>query len=109
MDTFSALADPNRRKIVELIARNGHLTATDISSNFNVSAPAISQHLKVLRETKLVDMEKRAQQRIYTINTDSLLQLEQWVSNINMLWVKKFDRLGRVLEDLKGKEVKHGK
>ncbi len=106
MDTFSALADPNRRKIVELIARNGHLTATDISNNFNVSAPAISQHLKVLREAKLVDMEKRAQQRIYTINTASLLEIETWIARINKVWSEKFERLSAVLEDLKRKEGK---
>jgi DNA-binding transcriptional ArsR family regulator len=106
MDMFSALSDPNRRKIVELIARNGHLSATDISNNFNISAPAISQHLKILRETKLVDMEKRAQQRIYTINTTSLHEIETWISKINKVWNEKFDRLSSVLEELKRKEDK---
>lgn len=106
MDMFSALSDPNRRKIVELIARNGHLSATDISNNFNISAPAISQHLKILRETKLVDMEKRAQQRIYTINTTSLHEIETWISKINKAWNEKFDRLSSVLEELKRKEDK---
>ena len=72
MDTFQALADPTRRHIIEMIAAKGTLSASDISNKFKISPPAISQHLKVLRETKLVAMEKRAQQRLYTINTSSL-------------------------------------
>ena len=67
MDPFHALADPNRRRIIEMLAREGELSATEIHSRFSVSAPAISQHLKVLREAGLVQMEKRAQQRIYRV------------------------------------------
>jgi DNA-binding transcriptional ArsR family regulator len=59
MDIFSALADSNRRKIIELLARSGELSATEINEQFQVSAPAISQHLKVRREANLVRMEKR--------------------------------------------------
>lgn len=55
---YSALADPRRYEIIELLAAKGSLTTTDISGNFEVSPPAISQYLKVLREAKLVDMEK---------------------------------------------------
>jgi len=101
MDTYSALADPNRRKIIELIAQEGGLSATRISDNFKISAPAISQHLKILREAKLVDMEKRAQSRIYTINTLSLREIENWIGKINEMWNKKFDRLDRVLSEMK--------
>lgn len=68
MDRFAALADSNRRRIIELIAANGEMASTDISNEFEISAPAISQHLKVLRKADLVKMEKRAQQRIYSIN-----------------------------------------
>jgi DNA-binding transcriptional ArsR family regulator len=64
VDIFFALADPTRRKILELLASRGQLSATEIYANFVVSHPAISQHLKVLREAKLVKMKKHAQQRI---------------------------------------------
>ncbi len=104
MDLFDALAEPTRRNIIEMLARSGQLSATDISDKFNVSPPAISQHLKVLREAKLVDMEKRAQQRIYTINANTLLELEKWASKMNELWGERFDRLDKVLS-----EAKHGK
>ena len=78
MDIFTALADPTRRIIIEMIARRGEMTATDISDNFTVSAPAISQHLKVLKETNLVHMEKRAQKRVYSINLKGIRELENW-------------------------------
>lgn len=98
MDMFSALAGPTRRKILEMLARNGQLSATEICEKFQVSPPAISQHLKVLREAKLVLMEKRAQQRIYRINPDAMLELEEWASQITQLWNQRFDALDQVLE-----------
>lgn len=100
MDTFSALADPTRRRIIELVASSGKLTATDISENFKITPPAISQHLKVLREARLVDMEKRAQKRIYTINTDSLQKLESWIRKMKLMWEGRFERLDKVLKKM---------
>ena len=61
MDTFTALAEPTRRNILEMLAANGNMPATSIYGHFKASPPAISQHLKVLREAKLVRVEKRAQ------------------------------------------------
>jgi DNA-binding transcriptional ArsR family regulator len=106
MDMFSALAEPTRRNIVEILAKNGELSATDISDRFKTSAPAISQHLKVLREAKLVQMEKRAQQRIYKVNTNSILELESWVHKITGMWNKRFEALDKVLEEEKSKMSK---
>ena len=76
MNMFSALADPTRHNILEVLAQNGQLSASDISDKFPVSLSAISQHLKVLSEANLVQMEKRAQQRMYQINPDAILDLE---------------------------------
>lgn len=98
MDTFSALADPSRRRIIELIATSGRLSATDISKRFDVSAPAISQHLKVLREAKLVDMEKKAQQRIYSLNTDSLSGIETWIKKLRTVLEERYQRLDDLLK-----------
>jgi len=103
MDTFQALSDPNRRRIIELIATKGQLTASDISENFKISSSAISQHLKVLREAKLIDMEKRAQQRIYTINTASIHEIEEWARKMVKTWDERFKKLDKLLEDLKKK------
>ena len=103
MDIFSALADPNRRHIVELLAKKGQLSASDISDQFDVSPPAISQHLKVLREADIVTMEKRAQQRIYQINPSKFKELERWVKKLTELWDQRFSSLDRLLEKQKRK------
>jgi DNA-binding transcriptional ArsR family regulator len=105
MDVFSALAEPTRRNILEMLASRGRLSASEISDRFPVSAPAISQHLKVLREAKLVRVEKRAQQRIYEINPDAMLEMEQWARRLRELWDEQFDALDRVLEAEKQKAL----
>lgn len=98
MDTFSALADPSRRRIIELIATSGRLSASDISKRFDISPPAISQHLKVLREAKLVDMEKKAQQRIYSLNADSLSRIETWIKKLRNILEERYQRLDDLLK-----------
>lgn len=99
MDVFSALAEPNRRQIIELLSAHGQLSASDISHKFHISAPAISQHLKVLREANLVQMEKRAQQHLYQINPDKLDELETWIRQLKAHWEEKFDRLDKILAE----------
>lgn len=106
MDKYSALADPTRRKIIELLARAGQLSATEISDQFSVTPQAISQHLKALREAKLVQVEKRAQQRIYRLNPHSMLELEDWARGLRQLWNQRFDALDKVLEAEKEKMSK---
>ncbi len=98
MDTFSALADPTRRNIVELLAKNGELSATDIYDKFSASPPAISQHLKVLREANLVQVEKKAQQRIYHVNPAAMHKIEEWAKKMAQVWDARFSRLDKVLE-----------
>jgi DNA-binding transcriptional ArsR family regulator len=105
MDMFSALADPTRRKIIEILAANGQLSATQICEKFPISPPAISQHLKILREAELVHMEKRAQQRIYQINPDKMLALHDWTQQITLLWNQRLDALEKVLEAEKKKNL----
>ena len=98
MDKFSALADPTRREIIELLAQHGQLSAMEISDQFLISPQAISQHLKILREAGLVDVEKRAQQRIYRVNPDAMLEVEVWARQLRQLWDQRFDALEKVLE-----------
>lgn len=105
MDMFSALAEPTRRRIIEMLASQGRLSASEISGRFPVSAPAISQHLKVLRKAQLVRVEKRAQQRIYQINPEAMLELERWARKVRELWDERFDALDRVLEAEKKKAL----
>jgi len=104
MDVFYALADPTRRKILELLASRGRMSATEIYKHFAVSPPAISQHLKVLREARLVMMEKHAQQRLYQINPQAMLELENWSKRLAQQWNERLDALEQVLKVEKQKE-----
>jgi DNA-binding transcriptional ArsR family regulator len=102
-DLFDALADPTRRGIIELLATNGQMSATDIYDKFDMSNPAVSQHLKVLREAELVQMEKNAQKHLYTLNSKTMHSLENWAKRTTQHWDERFDRLDRVLEAEKQK------
>ncbi len=103
MDMFAALADPTRRNILEILASSGELTATALYEQFPVSPQAVSQHLKVLREAHLVEMEKRAQKRVYRLNPETLSQFEAWVTQTRQRWNERFDALDAVLEREKKK------
>jgi DNA-binding transcriptional ArsR family regulator len=98
MDIFSALSEPSRRKIIELLAGRGPLSARAICEQFQVSASAISQHLKILRQAGLVQVEKHAQQRIYRIVPDAVLEVENWASQMARLWKEQFERLDALLK-----------
>ena len=104
MDAFSALSDPTRRNIVEMLAASGKLSAGDICRQFESSPPAISQHLKVLKEANIVQMEKRAQQRIYSINPAAFDDMEQWLNQLRKFWNERFDALDALLKAEKDKQ-----
>jgi DNA-binding transcriptional ArsR family regulator len=97
-DIFSALADPTRRKIVEMLADNDGYPASTIHNQFEFSPQAISQHLKILREANIVHVEKKAQQRIYRINTEAMVELEEWVYKMRQRWSSRLDALDAVLK-----------
>ncbi len=99
---FAALAEPNRRSILELLASSGQLSATAISRRFHVSPPAISQHLKVLREAGLVRMEKRAQQHLYSVNADAMHEFEEWARRMAGQYEEQYGRLERILRQQEG-------
>ncbi len=93
---FSALADPNRQRIVEMLA-GGALCAGDIAGRFKLSPPAISQHLKALRQAKLVKVRADAQKRIYELDPEGLAELSDWVARIQAFWTPRLDALEQAL------------
>lgn len=105
MNTFTALSDETRREIVRLVAKNGELTSTEIFQNFEMSFPAISQHLKILKEAKILNMKKDAQKRVYTLNGSGVDEMEKWLLDIKNLWSKRLDRLDRYLLKMKKERV----
>lgn len=92
MDSFAALADPTRRSIVEMLGE-GALSAGEIGARFSASAPAISQHLKVLREAGLVTVEIRGQQRIYRLDAAGLDAFDAWLRRVRRFWGHHLDLL----------------
>lgn len=98
MDRFEALADPTRRAILEMLSRRGALPAGDIAAQFDISAPAVSQHLKVLREAGLVLVDRRAQQRIYRLNEEAVREIEQWAGRVRRVWERRLDALEEFLK-----------
>ncbi|MCT8332548.1 metalloregulator ArsR/SmtB family transcription factor [Leptospira sp. 85282-16] len=101
MNAFVALADDTRRDIIRLVAKNGELTSSEICQNFLISPPAISQHLKVLKEANVLLMKKDAQKRIYSLNQEGMKEMEDWILEIKNLWVKRLDKLDRYVMKLK--------
>ncbi len=99
MDAFHAMAEPRRRKVVEILAHRGQLSATQICDEFDVTPQAISQHLKVLREAKVIQMERKAQQRIYAFNPKSMFEIEKWAASMTEMWNSRLDRLDKALKD----------
>ena len=96
MDTFTALADPTRRRIIESLAA-GEASFGELAVNFKMSRPAVSQHLKVLREAGIVTSRAEAQRRIYRLNDEGLDELEAWLLRVREYWSRRLDRLEQVL------------
>jgi DNA-binding transcriptional ArsR family regulator len=98
MDAFLALADPTRRRIIESLA-DGESPFGDLADQFEMSRPAVSQHLKVLREAGLVAVRKDAQRRIYRLNPEGLGELDRWLDKVKRFWGPRLDDLERALEE----------
>lgn len=101
MDTFTAIADPTRRRIIELLAIRGEMSATEVCSHFEISPPAISRHLKLLFDAHVITMERRAQQRIYRLNPEAMHSIEEWAKLYRQMWVERFDKLDQLLHQRK--------
>src|ERR1700677_4738173 len=99
MQSFTALADPVRAEIVQLLSARD-LTAGDIAARFPVSRPAVSRHLSVLRRSRLVRVRGEAQRRIYSLDETGLNDVERWVAETRSVWNGRLDALGRHLDDL---------
>jgi DNA-binding transcriptional ArsR family regulator len=96
MDNFHALADPTRRQILELLG-HGERAAGEITEKFGVSAPAISQHLKVLREARLVRVRVEGQRRIYSLDPAGLGEIDAWIQQMRRFWSDRLDALKQEL------------
>ena len=97
MQAFAALGDPTRQRIVEMLAAR-ELSAGEIARRFDMTAPAVSQHLKLLREAGLVQVRRDAQRRIYALDPAGLAELDAWLSRFRRFWSGTLDALQHELE-----------
>lgn len=106
MDAFFALADPTRRQIVESLA-GGECSFGELADNFTISRPAVSQHLKVLRDAGIVTSRPDAQRRIYRLNDGGLNEIDDWLKAVQRFWSQRLDDLERVLDEQHHDEEKN--
>lgn len=96
MQSLAAIADPTRRRIVELLAVRDR-SAGELVEEFDLSAPAISQHLNVLRDAGLVVTRVEGQKRVQSLNPAGFDELEAWLERTRRLWSRRLDALERAL------------
>jgi DNA-binding transcriptional ArsR family regulator len=96
-DVFQALADPTRRAILTLL-RQGSQPAGDIARDFPISRPAISRHLRILREAELVAEIKVGRNRLYELNAGPLRNVDDWLAHYRHMWRHQLRNLKRFVE-----------
>jgi DNA-binding transcriptional ArsR family regulator len=92
VEAFAALADPTRRRIVELLAEHER-DVSELQAHFAISQPAVSRHLRVLRERGLVQVRPDAQRRIYSLDPTPLAELDDWLGRYRSFWAQRLDAL----------------
>ncbi len=99
-DVFQAIADPTRRAIIALIAFQA-MTPNAIAEHFDSSRQAVSKHLRILTECKLVEQEQNGREIYYTLNAKKMKEIDKWLEQFRQLWENRFNQLDKVLNTLK--------
>ncbi len=98
MDAFTVLADPTRRQIIESLCM-GERAFGEIAEQSEMSRPAVSQHLKVLRDADIVRVRAEAQRRIYSLSDEGLDEVDEWLQKVRRYWLGRLDKLEQALRD----------
>ena len=96
---FEVLAEPNRRRILELL-RPGERAVGDLVDALDVSQPAVSKHLRVLRDAGLVEARTDANRRLYRLRPEALQEIDEWLAPYRALWEDRLDHLGDRLDTM---------
>lgn len=96
--SFAVLAEPSRRQILDLL-REGERPVGDLVDRLPLSQPAVSKHLRVLRDAGLVEVRPDAQRRLYRLRPEPLAEIDAWLAPYRRLWTRALDRLDQHLED----------
>jgi DNA-binding transcriptional ArsR family regulator len=107
-DVFQAIADPTRRQIIELVS-NDPMNLNAIAEKFDVSRPAISQHIKILIECGIIEIEKRGRERYCKIQSSSLIPAFLWIEHLQKQWTDKIDSFEAYVNKLQSKNKKQKK
>ena len=107
-DAFNAVAEPRRRRILEVLA-GGERPVNDLVAALGLAQPLVSKHLRVLRAVGLVRAREAGRQRVYEVNGEPLKRIHDWVKAFEKSWSHRFERLDVVLEEMKAMEERgHG-
>lgn len=98
-DAFQLLADPTRRRIVEEL-REGEHAVGDLVERLEMSQPAVSKQLRVLREAGLASVRKDAQRRLYRLEAERLRELDAWLEPFREAWERRLDAMERTLSSM---------
>ncbi|MFC5464869.1 ArsR/SmtB family transcription factor [Lederbergia graminis] len=101
--TFSALAEPNRLHIVELLLKEP-LPVGEIADRLDLNQPQTSKHLRVLSEAGIVEVQPQANRRIYKLRPEPFQELDKWLDSYRRIWEARMDRLEDYLDVLQGKK-----
>ncbi len=104
MTSFEALADPTRRRILDLLREQPRLVG-ELVDLLEISQPGVSKQLRVLREVGLVRVRQDAQRHWYELRFEPLVELDAWLASYRHLWNARFDRLDEYLQELQDDEV----
>jgi DNA-binding transcriptional ArsR family regulator len=108
MNALTALAEPNRLLIVELL-RDGPRPVGEIAEKLHLNQPQVSKHLRVLTDAGVVDVRPSAQQRIYSLRPQAFREIDQWLESYRRLWDERQDRLNEYLRNTQAKEKNDGR
>lgn len=95
-DVFQAIADPTRREIIGLVAAQT-MTPNALAEHFDITRQAVSKHLRILAECKLVKQRQSGREIYYELNVDKMKEVDQWLDQFRKIWEDRFDRLDRYL------------
>lgn len=99
-DVFQAIADPTRRAILSLIALHA-MTPNAIAERFDSSRQAVSKHIKILVECKLVEQDYDGREIYYHLNPKKMKEIDKWLEQFRKIWENRFDNLDKLLMDMK--------
>jgi DNA-binding transcriptional ArsR family regulator len=104
MDVFEAVAEPTRRAVLDLLARRERSAGELVDAFPALTQPAVSRHLRILRESQLVDVRPDGTRRVYSLRPVGLEELDRWLERYRRFWGERLDELERHLDARKARE-----